>query len=226
VRRLRFVLALAALAALPAGTRAQAPDSIREPGILITLPPPTRRATEPAAVRAVRMLSEHATRELLASGFPARLHFRLELWEARSLFDKLVSQVEWDVVVRYDPLARHYTVTRGAGRVTPLGTFADLKDAEDAVAKAFTPEMTLPTARKKYYYFASLEVEMLSVGDLDEVERWLKGEAGPATKGQEDAGTALGRGAKTLFTRLLGGQVRRYSSRTAAFRFEVSAAKE
>ena len=59
---------------------------------------------------------------------------------------------------------------------------------------------------------------MLSVGDIDEVERWLKGEAGPATQGKEDAGTALGRGAKTLFTRLLGGQVRRYSSRTTAFR--------
>jgi len=226
VRRLPFALALIALAGLPALTRAQTPDSAREPGILITLPPPPQRATEPPSVRAVRMLTDRSTRELLASGFPARLHFRLELWEARTLFDKLVTKVEWDVVVRYDPLAKHYLVTRGAGRVTPLGTFADLKDAEDAVAKAFTPEMTLPKARKKYYYFASLEVEMLSVGDLDEVERWLKGEAGPATKGQEDAGTALGRGAKTLFTRLLGGQVRRYSSRTAGFRVQGSGSGE
>jgi hypothetical protein len=67
---------------------------------------------------------------------------------------------------------------------------------------------------------------MLSVGDLEEVERWLKGEAGPATQGKEDAGTALGRGAKTLFTRLLGGQVRRYSSRTTGFRVQGSGSRE
>ena len=222
MKRLSVLLALAWLAGSPVGGRAQASDSMREPGILITLPPPAKRATEVPAVRAVRMLTDRSTRELLASGFPARLHYRLELWEARTLFDRLVAKVEWDVVVRYDPLAKHYTVTRGAGNVTPLGTFAELKDAEDAVARPFAPDLLLPTARKKYYYFASLEVEMLSVGDLDEVERWLKGEAGPATKGEEDAGTALGRGAKTLFTRLLGGQVRRYSSRTTGFRFQVS----
>ena len=129
-----------------------------------------------------------------------------------------MDKVEWDVVVRYDPLARHYTVTRIAGRVTPLGTFASLDDADEAVSRPFVPDLKLPAEKKKYYYFASLEAEMLSVGDIDEVKRWLNGEADPAMKGKEDPGTEIGRGARTLFTRLLGGQVRRYSTRTAGFR--------
>jgi len=218
VKTSSLLLALAALAAVPAGVRAQSADSAREPGLILALPPAAARAAEPPSVRAVRMLTDRSTRELLASGFPARLHFRVELWEAR-LFDKLVTKTEWDVVVQYDPLAKHYTVTRFAGRVTPLGTFAELKDAEDAVAKAYAPAMTLPADKKKYYYFASLEVEMLSVGDLEEVKQWLKGDAGPASQGKEDPGTAAGHGMERLFTRLLGGQVRRYSTRSAGFRF-------
>ena len=229
MRRLPFLLALAAFAGPPAGGAAQSSDSAREPGIHIMLPPPALRASVVPSVRAVRMLTDRTTRELLASGFPARLHYRLELWEARSLFDRLVTKVEWDVVVLFDPLARHYTVTRVAGvagRATPLGTFAALRDAEDAVARPFVPEITMPTADKKYYYFAALELEMLSVSDLDEVRRWLKGELGPATQGKEGPGTAIEHGVKTLFTRLLGGQVRRYTSRTTAFRFQPSAVRE
>ena len=218
-----LLLALTALAGIPAGARAQSPEAATEPALILMLPSAARRASEAPEVRAVRMLTDRSTRELLASGFPARLHFKLELWEAR-FFDKLVTKVEWDVVVRYDPLAKHYTVTRVAGRVTPLGMFAELKDAEDAVARAYVPTIALPgDAKKKYYYFSQLEVEMLSVGDLDEVKRWLEGEAAPATQGKEDPGTAVGRGMKTLFTRILGGQVRRYSTRTAGFRIELPA---
>jgi hypothetical protein len=214
-RRLSALFAIFAIA-LRAPAQGAAPASAAEAAVEITLP--ADRASQAPAVRGVRMLTDRTTRELLFSGFPARLHYRLELWEAHSFFDKLLSTVEWDVVVRYDPLARHYTVTRIAGQVTPLGTFAELKDAEDAVARPFTPEMRPPTGHAKYYYFAQLQVEMLSVGDIDEVQRWLRGDADSALKGHENAGTALSRGAGTLFTRLLGGQKRTYTSRSVVFR--------
>jgi hypothetical protein len=211
---------LLALLALPFGIAAQAPKSATpsEPALEIILPADSARAREAPVVRSVRMLSDRTTRELLFSGFPARLHFRLELWKANRFFDDLVRTIEWDVVVSYDPLARHYTVTRIAGRWQSLGTFADLKDAEDAVARPFVPGIQPPTGHSKYYYYASLDLEMLSVHDIDEVKRWLGGDADSAMKGRENPGTALGHGANTLVTRLLGGQTRTYHARSAVFR--------
>ena len=216
----RRVWPLLALMALPLRVAAQAPKSVTpaEPTLEVVLPADSARAKEAPVVRSVRMLSDRTTRELLFSGFPARLHFRVELWEARTFFDKLVRKVEWDVVVSYDPLARHYTVTRSAGRWQSLGTFADLKDAEDAVARPFVPDIQPPAGHSKYYYYASLDLEMLSVNDIDEVKRWLGGDADSAMKGKENAGTALGHGANTLVTRLLGGQTRTYHARSAVFR--------
>ena len=46
----------------------------------------------------------------------------------------------------------------------------------------------------------------------------LGGDADSAMKGKENAGTALGHGANTLVTRLLGGQTRTYHARSALFR--------
>jgi hypothetical protein len=59
---------------------------------------------------------------------------------------------------------------------------------------------------------------MLSVSDLDEVERWLKGDLGPAVHGEKSPGSALGQGAKTLITKLLGGQDKHYVARSKVFR--------
>jgi hypothetical protein len=216
----RRVWVLLALAAWPLRLTGQAPASATpaEPALEIILPADSARAREAPVIRSVRMLSDRTTRELLFSGFPARLHFRIELWEAHTFFDKLVRTTEWDVVVSYDPLARHYTVTRIAGHWQSLGTFAALKDAEDAVARPFVPDIRPPTGHAKYYYYASLDLEMLSVNDIDEVKRWLGGDADSAMKGRENPGAALGHGANTLVTRLLGGQTRAYRARSAVFR--------
>ena len=58
---------------------------------------------------------------------------------------------------------------------------------------------------------------MLSVNDLDELERWLRGELRPAVRGDRNPGTALERGARTLLVRVLGGERRRYAARTGKF---------
>ncbi len=186
----RRVYLLLALLALPFGIAAQAPKTATpsEPALEIILPADSARAKEAPVVRSVRMLSDRTTRELLFSGFPARLHFRLELWKANRFFDDLVRTIEWDVVVSYDPLARHYTVTRIAGRWQSLGTFADLKDAEDAVARPFVPGIQPPTGHSKHYYYASLDLEMLSVHDIDEVKRWLRRRRGLRHEGPRESG--------------------------------------
>ena len=156
---------------------------------------------------------------MMHSGFPARLHYRLELWGAEGFFDNLKRQVEWDVIVRYNPLKRRYTATRIEGdRVTALGSFDSLDPIEEVLSHATQPALVVPDGHDKYYYNLVLDVQMLSVSDLDEVERWLKGDLGPAAHGEKNPATAIGQGAKTLITKLLGGQEKHYEARSKVFR--------
>ena len=170
-------------------------------------------------VRSVNILTDHDIREMMHSGFPARLHYRLELWGASGFFDDLKRQTEWDVIVRYNPLKRRYTATRIEGeRVTALGSFDNLKPVEELLSHETQPGIAVPDGSDKYYYNLALDVQMLSVSDLDEVERWLKGDLGPAVRGAKSPGTAIGEGAKTLVTKLLGGQVKHFEARSKVFR--------
>ena len=170
-------------------------------------------------VRSVRIFGDREIREMLHSGFPARLHYRLELWGASGFFDDLKRQIEWDVIVRYNPLKRRYTATRIEGdHVTALGSFDGLDPIEAVLSQATQPALAVPEGHGKYYYNLVLDVQMLAVSDLDEVERWLKGDLGPAVHGEKNPGTALGQGAKTLITKLLGGQEKHYEARSKIFR--------
>ena len=191
----------------------------RDARLEIALPGDGARGQVPPVIRSTGMLSDRRMRDLLNHGFPARLHYRLELWSASGLFDDLRSQVEWDVIVRYNPLERLYSATRIEGeRAAALGTFEQLRQVADVVAAPFQPAMRPPTRRQKYYYNVVLDVEMLSVNDLDEVERWLRGELRPAVRGEKSPGTAITRGARILVTRLLGGEQRHYEARSRVFR--------
>src|SRR4029079_941578 len=98
-----------------------------------------------------------------------------------------------------------------------LGRFADVDAASDAVGRGVRVPLNAPS-RSRYYYAATLDVEVLSLSDLDELERWLRGELRPAVSGKKNPGTALGRGVRTLVVRLLGGEKRHYEARTGTFR--------
>ena len=170
-------------------------------------------------VKSVHIFADRDIREMMHSGFPARLHYRLELWGAEGFFDNLKRQLEWDVIVRYNPLKRRYTATRIEGdRVTALGSFDSLDPIEEVLSHATQPALAVPDGHDKYYYNLVLDVQMLSVSDLDEVERWLKGDLGPAAHGEKNPATAIGQGAKTLITKLLGGQEKHYEARSKVFR--------
>jgi hypothetical protein len=170
-------------------------------------------------VRSLHIFADHDIREMMHSGFPARLHYRLELWGAAGFFDDLKRQIEWDVIVRYNPLKRRYTATRIEGdRVTALGSFDSLDPVEELLSHATQPALAVPEGHDKYYYNLALDVQMLSVSDLDEVERWLKGDIAPAVHGEKSPGTAIGQSAKSLVTKLLGGQIKHYEARSKVFR--------
>jgi hypothetical protein len=213
-------LALSVLVALAALVSAAAPLAAqRGARVEIALPPSGLLAIQGPTVRTAGLLTDRQTRDLLRNGFPARLHFRVELWASGGLFDDLKRQVEWDVVVRHDPLLRTYQVARiVADQVTPLGSFEDVQGAQSALERPFQVPLAPGERSERLYYNVLLEVEMLSLNDLDEVERWLKGELRPAVRGERNPGTALTRGVRTLFVRLMGGEKRTYRERSGTFR--------
>lgn len=191
----------------------------RDARLEVSLPATTQLARQAPAISAVNVLGDRRLEELLHSGFPARLHYKVELWSADGVFDALRSEAEWDVIVRYNPLERRYYSARIVQEhVTSLGSYAEFDSAQAAVARPYRPAMRLPSGTGRHYYIVLLDVEMLSVNDIDEVERWLRGELSPAVRGEHNPGTALSRGAKTLVTRLLGGRSRHYEARTRVFR--------
>lgn len=177
------------------------------------------RATEPPLVHSASLITDGATQDLLRNGFPAHLHYRLERWSTGGFFDDVTAIAEWDAIVRYDALAKVFQVYRVVGgRTTSLGSFSEIDAAEAIIDAPFPAPIRPPKRGKKSYYNLVLDVESLSLTELDEVERWLRGELKPAVRGKKNPGTAVGRGVRTLMVRLLGGEKRRYEARSGTFR--------
>jgi hypothetical protein len=173
-------------------------------------------------VRATAVLSDRTIRELMDHGFSAQVHFRAELWSTAGWFDNLLRYTEWDLVVRYDPLARRYEAVRVVGdSVTPLGTFQNFADMLAEVERPFRPAIRATPNRSSQYYNVLLSLDVLSLSDLDELRRWVRGDLTPAVRGKRNPGTALSRGARTLLSRLLGGERRTLESRSRTFRYSA-----
>lgn len=211
---LAALLLAAAPAAMPARLEAQ------RARVEVALPPRERLATEGPQVRAAEALADAQLHDLIRNGFPARLHFRIELWSDAGIVNDLRGTREWDVIVRYDALERTYKVyqsigERGGGLVARSAQYADAR----AAAERWTPVPLIPRRQGRYYYTVALDVESLSLSDLDELERWLRGELGPAVPSPVRTGNALTRGLRTLVARLLGGERMQYQATSG--RFEV-----
>jgi hypothetical protein len=172
-------------------------------------------ATSPAIVTTLGLFSDADMRDLLRSGFPASLKFRLELWRAGGLFNDLEDRQDWELIVQYDPTAQRYRVVRRQdGRLEDLGSFATLATAQTVLERPL--RVTLLPRRKgnRYYYNLALDIEALSVSDMDQLERWLRGVRGGT------AASAVGSGVRTLMLRMLGGEKRHYEKRSPTFTAE------
>jgi hypothetical protein len=211
IRRIAVALAIGLAAAVPAGAQKVRVD--------VLAPPQNAWADDVPSVSSAGLLSDAAMRDLLANGFPARLHYRLERWASGRWFDDLKAAFEWDVILKYDVLGKKYQVVRVVNRKSEsLGEYVAVDDAENAVGAPYRVGISLPKKGQRGYYNLLLDVETLSLTDLDEVQRWLRGELKPAVSGKKNPGTAVGRGLRTLVVRLLGGEKRHYEARTGTFR--------
>ena len=209
----RLLALLLLVVALPGAALAQ------RTRLEIAVPPRGELTTTGPLVRAINVLDDSRTRDFLRNGFPVRLHYRVERWSTGGFFNDLESDTEWDVIVRFDGLTRTYQVARlePAGPV-PVGRFPDLESTNAALERPMRVPLVAARDRDRQYYVATLEVETLSLNDLDEVERWLRGELKPAVRGERNPGTALTRGVRTLVVKLLGGEKRTIEVRSGTFR--------
>jgi hypothetical protein len=185
----------------------------------VNAPPQRAWAEQAPTVSSAGLLTDAAMRDLLSNGFPARLHYRLERWKSGRWFDDLQAASEWDVILKYDVLSKRYQAARVVNqKAEALGEYATLEDAANAAEAPYQTTISLPKKGQRGYYNLMLDVEMLSLSDLDEVERWLRGELKPAVRGERNPGTALTRGLRTVVVRLLGGEKRHYEARSGTFR--------
>ena len=182
------VLALLGAAAVsPAGAQSPALTVIVQNGV--------------ARIQVTALLADGKFVGLMRSGFPLRLHYRLELWRSRSgWFDQFVTDFPWDAVARHDPLADDFVLLRSSGTVTRYGSADDLERALELPYR-----VTLkPNGSGNFYFVCHLEVTTLNDTDLEELTRWLKGDVSPAVSGGGNVGGALARGAQRLLVRIAG----------------------
>jgi hypothetical protein len=169
-------------------------------------------ASSPGIVTTVGLFADPDMRDLVRSGFPLSLRFRLELWRSGGLFNDLEGSQEWELIVQYDPSGQRYRVVRRqGGRMEDLGSFATLTTAQSVLERPLRITLLPQREGRRYYYNYALDIEALSVSDMDQLERWLRGVRGST------AASAVGSGVRTLMLRMLGGENRHYERRSGGF---------
>jgi hypothetical protein len=214
VRTRRLALTFLLIAAPALAQRAPAPRL--EVTVLAANSPPAG-----ASVKASGLLRDPELLELLRNGFPAAMRFRLELWREGGMFDEMEGEpVLWNTLIQFDPYTQQYHAVRRQGTASEdFGSFATIEAVEAAVLEQPFPIALRPRRPgSRYYYNVVLDVESLSVSDLDELQRWLRGELQPAVRGKRSPLSALREGFGTLLSRVLGGETRHYESRSGTFR--------
>lgn len=173
----------------------------------------------PPTVRTINVLSAGRTEELIRNGFPARLHYKLERWDAGTFVNDVRATSEWEFIVQYDPLAKSYKLIRATPQnAVVVGEYTDLSDVDAKLGEPYPAAISLPRTGEKSYYALTLNVEAMSLGDLEEVQRWLRGELRPAIRGRRNPGTVVSSGLRTLVVRILGGERIEYQASTGVFK--------
>ena len=103
------------------GAAAGTPAAAQSPSLTVTL------QSEVPRVQSVDVLADGRFVGLMRSGFPLRLHYRLELWRERTnWFDQFQREASWDAVARHDPLSDDFVLIRTGGTVSRYATPEEL----------------------------------------------------------------------------------------------------
>lgn len=170
--------------------------------------------TGEAIVTVDHLLEEGPLLQAIHSGLPLRIRVQTHLWED-GFFDDELGRHEWRASIIFDPLTRQYRVQsgRGGGEIREVNTLEEVQ----AVLQQTLEIPLRPGKEGKFYYLADVEMETLSLSDLEELERWLQGDLGPAVTGEEDVGGALAKGFRRVLVRMLGLPARKFQIRSPSF---------
>jgi len=145
--------------------------------------PATLELTTPGAPPLLRVgdiLLQERFLEALHEGLPIRIRVVTELWRDR-LLDSQEGRVEWRATMVTDPLPGNYRLSTSDTRGELV--VATLEELRVALQRGF-PVPLRPTRPGVHYYLATMEVQTLSLTDLEELQRWLRGELTPALTGE------------------------------------------
>lgn len=165
-------------------------------------------------VRIGPVLADEALSEAVRSGLPLRMRFTVELWRDEFI-DDLHGSERWSAVLVYDALERVYRV-RVQDREALTGSHSSWERARVALESVYSASLR-PRRGGRFYYTANLQIETLSLSDLEELELWLRGELAPAVRGEESLPGALQGGVRRALARLLGLPARLYEARSGYF---------
>ena len=109
------------------------------------------------------------------SGLPARFRWRVEVWENRSgLWDRLAASAETELRLLYDALDEEYRILDRAGRAISHSTQLEVVSAllgEERLDLVPVEEL----ADRTHYLVAELEIRPLTLEEVRDLERWLRG---------------------------------------------------
>jgi hypothetical protein len=170
---------------------------------------------EGPAVATANLLSDADTRDLLAHGFTAGIHYRLELWREGNLVNDFDGRSEWDVLVSYDPTRKVFSVVRKQNNdiLENFGAFATVEAAESMFGRPMRVPLR-PNRAGRYYYNLIVEVRALTESDLDALMQFMRG-----PRRGSNPFSFIGTGIKKLLSRVLGGAKRHYEQQSVFFSF-------
>jgi len=162
------------------------------------------------------LLLDGGLRRALEQGLPLRIRVAVELWRD-GFFDRQEGDAEWGASVVLDPVAREYEVAVAGEGV--IGRWVTLSEVTEVLEDEFEVRLG-PQRDARYYYLAELEVEALSLSDLDELRRWLGGDVASAVRGDDEVENVVASGVRRIFVRALGLPARRERLRTPTFEWD------
>lgn len=169
-------------------------------------------ATGGLALELATVLEDGGLRRALHSGLPIRIEVSVELWRD-GFFDQQEAGGTWRASVLHDAVTQTYEFQIEDEEPVSL---PDLARVAQELQAGFESEVR-PRREGRYYYLAEVELQTLSLSDLEELGRWLQGDLGPLVEGEESAETAVARGLRRVMVRALRLPARRERLRTPSF---------
>ena len=128
--------------------------------------------------------------ESVRSGLPALVRVRLELWRQRStLWDQLVLERQLEFRVLYDLLDERFEVIdEGGDRLLSTDSLEELHEllgGEQAFPLCALEELS---ENRRYYLVMDLRIEPLSLEEIRDLERWLRGSLGSSGRDKRAVG--------------------------------------